>query len=784
MRVQAGNSVKKLCVFGLFLVQISANARAADEPKLADYFGFQPVEVYKLDPRVSGMLIRDLDGDKIDDIAIANNGRSRIDLLLSSKAPADDEPKTKAKRETNELDGDRRMRLAPVAVNKEIVSLAVGDFNADGKADLAYYGTPAELIILPGEGNGKFGEPKKINTGEAVEAPGALTVGDLNRDGRDDLALLTSGEVITILQLAGGKLGEPERVPHTLTNPRMVKAVDMDGDGRDDLALLDGGNEDPIRIRFSSAGGALGPEERFNLETLRAYAFGEINGKPGSELLTIEQQSGRMRVHSLDVVEDAETAKRGRLLFYPLPQGNSRGRTLDLGDIDGDGLNDVVTTDPANAQFLVYRQTKGQGLTSAQHFPSLVGGRTVRLADLDGDKKAEVYVLSEQEKQIGRSVMADGRLTFPVPLPLSGEPVALEPADLDGDKIPEIVYVTRETSAKSTADTFTLRALKRDKGGDLVPFRWGQTDSVALKDLTDAPRVQIVDVNRDGQPDVLLYSFSGPKSLLLGRPGEPPAPAAGGLGPLSDIGPAGLATTNIDGPALLLSQKTYARNLLLDKDGHWVVKDQYNTGRNNANVSGAVAIDTDGDGVKEIVLLDKTSKSLLYLAKRDGVYRPSGMLSVGAFDLQKLHVADLNGDGKDDLLLAGAERFGVVLTGSKGQRLKTILSYEATREHARLADLIVGDLNADGQPDIALTDPGDHFVEIVTKGSGGQLERALAFKIFERKSMRNMSDLIEPRDIGLGDVDGDGRTDMILVVHDRILVYRQDPGNDRVQAKK
>jgi hypothetical protein len=785
-----GRGGRRALAFGLGAALIfgagheGVEARPADEPRLADYFGFLPTEVYKLDPRINGLLIRDLDGDKIDDVAVVNNGRSRIDLLLSSKKPGDaPEPEPK-KAEANEVKGDRRMRLVSLSVNKEVVSLAAGDFNGDGKVDLAFYGEPAELVILHGEGKGKFGDARKINTGEAIQSPGSLTVGDLNHDGRDDLALLSSGEIVTVLQLEGGKLGEPERLPHTLTNPRMVKLVDLDGNGTDDLVLLDGTPDDPIRVRFAGPGGALGPEQRFAIEPLRAYAFGQVDGKPGSELLTIEAQSGRVRVHTLDVVDDDETAKRGRLFFFPLPHGNTRGRSLDLGDLDGDGLVDVVATDPSNAQFLVYRQAKGSGLGASQTFPNLVGGKTVRLADLDGDKKAEVYILSEQEKQIGRSTLAEGRLTFPAPLPLSGDPVALEIADLDGDKVGEIVYITRDKAPGSTADLFTLRALKRDKSGELIPFRWGQADSVPMKDLRDEPTVQILDVNRDGQPDYLFYTSSGPKSLLLGRQGEPPAPAGGGLGPLTDIGPAGLAQVDLNGPALLLAQKTYARNIVLDKDGHWVVKDQYNTGRNAASVVGAAAIDTDGDGVKEIALLDRTSKSILYLAKRNGVYRASGMLSVGAFDLQKMHVADLNGDGRDDLLLAGAERFGVVLTGSKGQRLKTIHSYEPTRDEAMLADLIVGDLNGDGQPDIAMIDPGEHFVEIITKGSTGELERAMGFKVFERKSMRIGTDRVEPRDLAVGDVDGDGRTDLILIVHDRILIYRQDSASDRAKVSQ
>ena len=57
----------------------------------------------------------------------------------------------------------------------------------------------------------------------------------------------------------------------------------------------------------------------------------------------------------------------------------------------------------------------------------------------------------------------------------------------------------------------------------------------------------MVDVNRDGLPDLLVFDVYGPPLLLLGRPGEPPAPAAGGLGPLADVTPAGLSVTKIDG---------------------------------------------------------------------------------------------------------------------------------------------------------------------------------------------------------------------------------------------
>jgi hypothetical protein len=345
-----------------------------------------------------------------------------------------------------------------------------------------------------------------------------------------------------------------------------------------------------------------------------------------------------------------------------------------------------------------------------------------------------------------------------------------------------VLYVSRSKSGGS--DAFALQGLKREKSGTYVPFRWGQDDSVPLKGLGGVPpALQVLDVNRDGQADVLVFNSFAPPLLLLGRPGEPPAPAGGSLGPLAGVTPAGLSLMDLKGPALIVAQNTFARNLVLDKQGRWEVKDQYNSGRGTAQILGAATLDTDGDGTKEIVLLDKVSKSLLFLELKDGVYRPSGTLSVGPIDFQGMFVADFDGDGRDDLLLAGTDRFGVVLTGRKGQRFKSLASYESNRTEARLTDLVAGDLNGDGLPDIALTDTAEHFVELVTYAGHADLNRALAFKVFERKSFQNARDLVEPRDLAIGDVDGDHRADLILLVHDRILVYRQDPGKDAGKGK-
>ena len=60
------------------------------------------------------------------------------------------------------------MRLSSITVNKEVVSIDTGDFNGDGKPDLVFYGTPAELTILFNDGKAGFGDSKKVSIGDLV----------------------------------------------------------------------------------------------------------------------------------------------------------------------------------------------------------------------------------------------------------------------------------------------------------------------------------------------------------------------------------------------------------------------------------------------------------------------------------------------------------------------------------------------------------------------------------------------------------------------------------------
>ena len=149
----------------------------------------------------------------------------------------------------------------------------------------------------------------------------------LTRTGETTSRCSVDKELVFIYQTSTGVLSEPERVPHTASAPWLIKAIDIDGDKAKDLVIVDSEGDHPIHIRFATDEKKLGPEQRFALDMPHAIAFGQVDGKGGTEILVLEGQSGRARVLTLDQSSADDSNKRGRLAFFALPQGNDRGRS-------------------------------------------------------------------------------------------------------------------------------------------------------------------------------------------------------------------------------------------------------------------------------------------------------------------------------------------------------------------------------------------------------------------------------------------------------------------------
>ena len=759
---------------------------AADEPpdNLAAYYGFGRLELYKLQQRAGNMLAADLNNDGRTDLILIDNSNSRLDVLqqrAKSDAPGKAAaPVKSAGPKVNAIESDKRLEHKKVAVERELASLVVGDFNGDGRKDLAWFGVPDQLTVAYQSATGDWTNRKRVRLPDIAPAMWIMAAGDLNGDGKDDVAVLGKHDTYVLYQQNGGELAAPTRLMNTGENLALLQIVDLDGDGRNDMCYLSNSDQErPLCVRLQSADGRLGPELRCELPKPRGVTVAEIDGKPGMEILAIESQTGRVKIHQLQQAAAEPGELAGQLIQYGFgQQGGGKNRDLATGDVDGDGLVDVVVTDPESAQVIVFSQHKGAGLDLGNTFPGLMGAEQVRVGDVDGDAKADVVVLSTREKTIGISKMENGRLTFPQGVPLDKEPTAFDLVDLNGDKRLEIVYVARERTG--AASKFALQALTRTADGQWLTLKFGEHDSVVINPKGTPERLTAVDANHDGRPDFLIFAGNDrpPLFLLSNAQGVPAelATSEGGFG-LGNVAAGGLFVGELEQPVILVAQNNFARNVAVGDKNQWQVLDQYNAAEAEAKIVGAATLDLDGEPGREIVLVDQGVKKLRVLRKEGTVYRPWREVEIGSFPYRSTHVADLNGDGRDDLLLFGMGKFGVLYAGRSDPRLKTLATYESKLDKVRFTDLAAGDLNGDGQVDIAVIDTQSQMIDILNYTAAGGLRHAVQFKIFEAKGIVSEERTgSEPREMAIADVTGDGRLDLILLSQDRVLIYPQDDG--------
>ena len=410
------------------VVALAASALFAQAP-----LSFGGPRIVRLDPDTHGLRAGDFDGDGLIDLAVVNNARARIELLLQRREPV---PSPRDE-ELNVPVDDPLFERRHILTERQVGGFAAADFDGDGRLDLAWYGDPRALVIAYQDETGRFERRQEHRIRDGSMATQALTAGDFDGDGHPDLVLLAEREIVL---LRGGEdgLGEPVRIPTVLEKLGYVRAGDVNGDGRTDLVMVDNNTAQPLRIRLQSKDGGLGAEVAHDCPPVRSLLA--LDGSEGGGLLLVPAASGTLRRLELGTEEIPSGALRlGNPRLHAFSGRSGAARSVATGDIDGDGRAEVVVTDPEGARVLLYRQGSDGELEGPTPYPAYRDGEAAEIADIDGDGKGEVLVLSPEERVVGALRWDGKRLGFPESVVTAETPKVFAARDLDGDGAADIV---------------------------------------------------------------------------------------------------------------------------------------------------------------------------------------------------------------------------------------------------------------------------------------------------------------------------------------------------------
>jgi uncharacterized protein (DUF2141 family) len=263
------------------------------------------------------------------------------------------------------------------------VSVVTGDFNADGKLDLAVanYGSN-DVSILLGTGTGTFGAATNFGAGTNPEK---VIVGDFNGDGKLDLAVanLNGNDVSILLGTGTGTFGAATNFAVEMA-PFSVAIGDLNGDGKLDLAVA---NQDSggVSILLGTGTGTFGAATNFAFAAKpKSVAIGDFNGDGKLDLAVANFAS-----NCVSILLGTGTGSFGAATNFAV---GSAPFSVAIGDVNGDGKLDLAVANLNSDNVSILLGTGTGTFGTATNFPAGSGPLSVAIRDFNGDGKLDLAV--------------------------------------------------------------------------------------------------------------------------------------------------------------------------------------------------------------------------------------------------------------------------------------------------------------------------------------------------------------------------------------------------------
>jgi hypothetical protein len=612
-------------------------------------------------------------------------------------------------------------------------SIVAADVNGDGELDLVALTPYNGVFIYLGKGDGTFQAPVAYATGctTGTGACNALAVGDLNGDGKPDLALdaneTTGGGISILLNNGTGAFGTATYYPVAISGVFAGAGIaigDVNGDKKPDVVV---GSSSVTAIVYLNQGGGTfkvnGTVGTVPLNPTDNLVLADINNDKKLDIVVPDGYG--------DVFTFYGTGK-GTFTTgpaYPLQaQQNGGNYLVVVADFNGDGTLDVLDTDGIDTNTVSLGRGDGSFQTNQinAYNTSLVANN-IATADFNGDGFPDIAQslgggangkiginLGSSHGVLGTTAL----VTVSTCANNSVEWVAA--GDVNGDGKADIV-ATMQDATFAGCQNNTVAVLTGLGTGKFKKAVYYPTGSTAQELI-----VYLVDVNGDGKLDIVTGNADGSISVLLnkGNGTYNPGTLITSMTSISSV-PNYLTFADFNGDGKMdiavSTNNSVTAVYVLPGNGNGTFGTPIATATPYYPITLAAA-DFDKDGKADLLVTTTANgctngdRGYAFLkGNGNGTFAP-GSLNCLPYVPSIPVVTDLNGDGKLDVVIPNSGGVSPA-TGPavlQGNGDGTFTSSESTYPGKWATSAVVADFNGDGMLDIAMVNGVTFTPEFLT----------------------------------------------------------------------
>jgi hypothetical protein len=616
-------------------------------------------------------------------------------------------------------------------------AIATGDLNGDGKPDMAVArvgGSTVSILLGNGAGGFSFGTTQSVGG-----SPDSLAAGDFDRDSHPDLAVANFDNDNVSILLGTGDGGFTRAATVTAGDgPESVATTDLNRDGKQDLVVANY-IADNVSVRLGDGAGSFSAGTTFTVGTHPGWlVVGDLdrNSRPDLAIGNVTSNDVSIRLGN----GDGTFSLAATLTAGDTPEVSA------VADLNRDGNQDLVIPNSGSSDISV-RLGTGTGTFTNGATVTVAGGQPqcVAVGDIDRDGAMDLAIASASPAN-AYIYRGDGAGGFSAAATLSsgtGLPIVftvLADFDCDGrsdlaatgwDAVVGRVFVFRNATAVSTATAF---GAARD-----VPAADG------------VRRIASGDFNSDGRLDMVIAN--GSADTLSVRLGD----GAGGFtnGTTSTVGatPIDLATADFDRDGDIDVAAANANS-----DNVSIRLGNGSGGFSNATTLGVgdwpqslATADFDRDGTVDLAVANLSGDSVsIRLGNGSGGFSNATTIPLGASSFASPIVAgDLDSDGNPDFAVLHKQSGNVSILLGDGAGA---FSFGTTRtaSHGSSSEMVADDLDRDGDLDLAVQSGYGLISAYINDGNG-------VFALGPDSSVGTFS----MTSLSAGDFDRDGKTDLV-----------------------